>query len=422
MKLFFVGPSHIPRIRHAIENVGIPRPAKEIIYLGDGGYPVWNKSIFERCCADFQPGDTILLIVADFRFGNSVLMSQDALTAENVFLDGYTHVKRELCTLDSDLKMKQRCLDALLIWKKRFGEGLVIFHWTLAMRTAKNRLAHIHTDKEGKYTHPTWNINEDAMLGDVNYLDNIQTSSELDICNAMMIDNDLHPSSLGYLYINGTARYRDHNLAIASARSIYMAGLNALTSRLTKLSTKRTVICGDSSAIVKLKKAIPLGTLKALSELGVDFRLDIQDLSLVQQVIPFDQLIYFSNRKLDSSRDEDFTLLRTNSLIPKTIIFFWDAFAALIMQWRARNQRGLPTGMRERLLTQEILRFFIPNQASFEFCEFDRIIEHGAGGAPTAWALFLLIARTQKTNNVEDLAHLAIEGMQRAAKSHYSNE
>lgn len=422
MKLFLVGPSHIPRIRHAIENVGIPRPSKEIIYLGDGGYPLWTKSVFERCCTDFQPGDTILLIVADFRFGNSILMSQDNLTIENLFLDGYTHVKKELCTPDNDVKMKKRCLDALLIWKKHFGEDLVIFHWTLAMRTVKNRQARIHINKEGKYTHPTWNINEPAMLGNVNHLEDIQISSELDICNAMMIDNDLHPSSLGYLYINGIVHYRDHNRAIASARSIYMAGLNALTSKLKKLSTQRTLICGNSSALIKLKKAIPLSTLRALSELGIVFRFDIQDLSTAQELVPFEQIIFLSNRQLDSGSNQDFTLSSASSGTPEIVMFPWDAFATSVMQWRARNHRGLPTGMREKFFASEILHLLTPQEEPFEFSEFDRVIEHGAGGAPTAWALFLLIARTQKTVTVKDLAQYAIEGMQQAAKSHYSDK
>jgi hypothetical protein len=257
------------------------------------------------------------------------------------------------------------------------------------------------------------------MTGDVANLRELQTSDELDICNALMIDNDLHPSTLGYLYINGAALYRDHKLAVASARSIYMAGINALISQFTAHSTAKTLICGDSSAVASLKRAVPLGTLKTLSGLGVELRPEIKDLGSALQVESVERIIFMSTKILDVGSDEDLAYLRSGPREEKVTVFFWNTLATLTMQWRARNQRGLPTGLREKMFAKEILGRLLSSQESFDFNEYDRLIEHGAGGAPTAWALFLILAHTQGPKSAKLLASSAIQGMQRASDVHY---
>lgn len=420
MRLILVGPSHIPRIRHALEVVRLPRPADEILYLGDGGFPIWKKSVFEQCRTEYRKGDTILLIVADFRFGNSILEDESYNISDSVFFDGHTHVKRDLCTLDNDERMKTLCVNAINGWSKQFGDGLIVFHWTLAMRTVKNRLSRQHIDSQGKYHHPVWNIDDPVFRSDVTGLSALQTSNDLGIFNSLTIDNDLHPSTLGYLYIIAYATTEDHETALSLAKTIYMAGINTLSTKFYSVPPKRCVICGTSKVISSLLKMLPLISRNRLSAAGIDIIAPEEVLQTIISRNDISKILYISSDPISNQEDLTVSIAQINnkikgSLNVKLDILFWDAIATHVMQWRARSHRNAPTGLIEKKLAANIFRTFWSEPASdFEFQTIDRLIEYGAGGAPTFWGILSILNKTADTPS-DDIPNAVMNDMRASA-------
>ncbi len=398
MRLILVGPSHIPRIRHALEIVRLPRPIDEIIYLGDGGYPIWKKSVFDECCTKYQKGDRILLIVADFRFGNSILTDVTINTESSIFFDGHTHVKRDLCSSENDEKMKKLCINALNAWKNRFGDDLTILHWTLALRTVKNRLLRQHIDNHGNYRHPIWNLDDPDIKSDIHGLADLQTASNLDICNSLTIDNDLHPSTLGYLYIIASAATTDHVTSLRTAKTVYMAGINTLVSKIGSASWPKTMIAGPSKILSSLQSALPKSAQATLSIAGLTIKSPGE---ITPQLVNDEQtehLIYISDRSIENvealnAAIADIHIKFSATTKAKISILFWDAIATQVMQWRARTQRNAPTGSKEKNLAANSFHVFWPELEEFDFKLTDRLIEYGAGGAPTFWGLISVISR-----------------------------
>jgi len=422
MRLILVGPSHIPRIRHALEVVGLPRPVDEILYFGDGGFPVWKKSVFEQCCNEYRDGDKILLIVADFRFGNSILCDKSCNINDAVFFNGHTHVNRELCTLENDEQMKKLCVKALLKWKERFGDKLIILHWTLAMRTVKNRLSRQHVDSNGKYRHPVWNIDEPVFKTDVAGLSALQTTNELNICNSLTIDNDLHPSTLGYLYIIANTVTANHENSLMLAKTVYMAGINTLSSQLSNKPLQKTLFFGTSKVLNSITNAIPMSSRAALKVAGLEILKQGETLDSIIQIGNVKNLIYIS----DNVINDQVTLDKCISNIRKELsgitdtkisILFWDAIATQVMQWRARNQRNAPTGLIEKSLAANIFHtFWSGSPSTFEFQSIDRLVEYGAGGAPTFWGI-LSVLTTAANSTSNGISNAVINSMSISAKN-----
>lgn len=418
MRLILVGPSHIPRIRHALEVVGLPKPAQTIIYLGDGGFPIWKKSVFDDCCRQYQSGDKIILIAADFRFGNSITKDLPANFEDASFFDGYTHVTRDLCTVKNDNLLKDLCVRSLHSWKSQFGSSLTILHWTLAMRTVKNRLGKQHVDETGKYLHPVWNISESSFSGEVAGLAAVQHAEDLSAYSNLTIDNDLHPSTLGYLYISAISVFGTHDKSLAAAKSIYMSGINHLTSELSRGIHPRTLLFGTSKLLQTIITALPFSSRKSLSEAGLDIlnRGEQIDASLAEK---YEKLVYLSDQALDSCQAVDSAnnvLKRLTPIDENVRILYWEALATQVMQWRARNQRGVGTGLVENKLASEIYHTFWKKPSfEFDFKSINRLVEHGAGGSCTLWGVLTILTTSLDCNSFS-IAEAALRSMSKTAK------
>lgn len=419
MRLILVGPSHIPRIQHALEKVGLPKPVPEIVYLGDGGFPIWKKSVFDQCCKIYQEGDRILLIAADFRFGNSIIDNPPHNLESHNFFDGFTHVKRELCTAENDVALKQLCLRSLNEWKSTFGKSLTILHWTLAMRTVKNRISKQHVNENGIYSHPIWNICDADFATEVAGLANLQHSGDLSTCEKLTIDNDLHPSTLGYLYINAIAANYDHEQSLNKAKSIYMAGVNKLTSELVNKSKSKCLFFGTSKLLQTILSALPINSRKTLSKVGLEFlQPGEQPDSLL--AANYDKLVYFSGAVLDSSLSlsnsikaikEEFSALHNN-----VQVLHWETLTTQVLQWRARNQRGAGTGLIEKNFASETYHEFWPKEfAEYSFDTIDRLVEFGAGGSCTFWGILAILTASVDCRTSK-LAESVLVSMHQAAK------
>lgn len=421
MRLILVGPSHIPRIRHALEVVRLPRPIDDILYLGDGGYPVWKKSVYTECCDAYQKGDKILLIVADFRFGNSILIDESLSTEGAAFFDGHTHVKRDLCTPENDEKMKQLCVNALNAWKARFGDDVIILHWTLALRTVKNRLSRQHIDKDGNYRHPVWNIDDPDFISDIHGLSSVQTAQDLGICNSLTIDNDLHPSTLGYLYIIACAATSNHEASLNAAKTIYMSGINSLTAKLAGVRWPKSLIAGPSKVLNSLHSALPKSSRDALSQAGLTIRAQGEVTPELVNEQAIEHLIYISDSAINdmnmlNAAIAELHIKFSSTTKAKVSILFWDAIATQVMQWRARSQRDAPTGSIEKNLAATTFHAFWPASQTFEFQSIDKLIEYGAGGAPTFWGVVSIITRVTHLA-ASDIASAVVDNLHKSART-----
>lgn len=393
MRLIFVGPSHIPRIKHAFEVVKLPCKSSGNLYIGDGGFPIWKKSLMDECLKSYRPGDRVIIIFPDFRFGNKILKSNFSFE-RNVFYDGFTHVDRELCSIEHDKKMRELCVKALIEWRKLLGGDLVILHWTLAMRTIKNRINKRYTNSDGVYLHPTWNLTDNDLQGDVYGLSELQTSNNIQLCNMLTLDNDLHPSTLGFLYIANIAVRPDHNIALLRAQKNYMSGMNFLVDKLKKSSTCKAVICGDSILIKFLEKFIPLSIRESLIKIGINIVSSMpSSLNLKESSVNIILVSKSVINTMDDFEKERRSLLTSIANVKPVSIIFWESITKQVMGWRARKSRKIPSQVNDLKISKELFNsVWTSNGGGFSFAELDRFVEYGAGGVPTIWAVMKIIA------------------------------
>lgn len=171
-----IGPSHVVRWEKLKAFF-----AMDCIFYGVGGLPVWHESVKERVL-----DDNVMILVGDFRFGNSYHLT-------GVEKDAFS-VKKELINPEVDEWMLQRSLCALDLMKDQAPK---LVFWCLFIREYKNIQAgkYIHN---GKYRHPHWNLydlerkyNNAVRLTDI-------LNQDLDF---LYIDSSNHPSLFGYYFL-----------------------------------------------------------------------------------------------------------------------------------------------------------------------------------------------------------------------------
>jgi hypothetical protein len=291
------------------------------------------------------------------------------------------------------------------------------------MRTVKNRLSRQHIDSNNKYNHPVWNIDDPIFRMDVSGLSSLQTTHELNIINSLTIDNDLHPSTLGYLYIIANAVTADHEKSLTLAKTVYMAGINSLSANLTKKPTQKYLFCGTSKVLTSLLNVLPISLRTALSAAGIDILAPGEIPESHSQKGQIENLMYITDHKIDDQESlnkciADIHKKLSDTASAKISILFWDALATQVMQWRARNLRNAPTGLTEKHLAANTFYAFWPERSpNFDFHLIDRLIEHGAGGAPTFWGVLSILTRAGNTAS-DDISNAAMDAMRRSAESH----
>lgn len=393
--LFVVGPSHVPRWRHVIENVGYPGPVGEIVYVGDGGYPVWNRSMLETVSRRYKPGDRVFLIVSDFRFGNARLRA-GPIERTAIFADGFTHVNRTLISLTNDLRMKSLALAALSEWRRVFGDDLLIFHWTLAMQAVQNRLDGRYVDMKGNYHHPLWNVGEFSIFA--NDVEGIELFAEEDAnrLKSLYIDRDLHPSPLGFLYMNEVLRTRNHVVSFSAAFQVYREAFGRLFEALSAGPVRRVAIFGDSCFIEVLQRIVPLEFRRKLEMFGV-YILDYnRTTSLVNLFdLQLDEILFVS-RIVGSHAEcvEQVGLLRNKyqAVARHVSVLPWEMMFAFAVKRRG----GYRSGIRTPLLADELASLQFAASLDFRWLieegGIDRFVDHGAGAGPTLAGVFYVLS------------------------------
>lgn len=261
-KVIIVGPSHTVRWEHAVKSGGMPPPFPSTLFVGGGGLPVWNGETY-RTVKRLAGNDVkILLIVGDFRFGNSIFDNENIDRLGYPFADGFRNIDKRFIGTEFDKALFQRSLSALDIWRSTFGTSLGVVHWTLLNRRTEDVFNNRHL-ASGQYKHPIWDYNVVASE-DLRAL----APAPMPILRSLYIDDNLHPSPVGYFYLENRLK----GLPPADALRAAIKRLSDVVVGAVGSSKSPTLICGDSIWIESACRILFGEPLKALDKMNVYIR------------------------------------------------------------------------------------------------------------------------------------------------------
>lgn len=197
-KIALFGPSHIVRYIHALDNKIIPPTKNQISYIyGFGGIPIWHKTLLNKIKSALEENkvDECYILAGDFRFGNDIFSYSDSDWNGN-----FTGIKKKNINVNNDKTLYIHCRETYKKLIDTYKERIKIIPWDLAIREFQNREKKSYFI-EGKYKHPTWNLEEFSREFPRNIVD-ISFLLTNKNTNKLFIDSSAHPSLLGYLLIN----------------------------------------------------------------------------------------------------------------------------------------------------------------------------------------------------------------------------
>lgn len=251
MKNIIAGPSHVVRMQHAVVSRSLTINVNSPKFIGTGGAPTWNAVLLDKVKFSYSSGDRVNYIVGDFRFGNSIL--QDGIDISEA-KKNYINVHRENISPTNDAQMFAYFIRGIDNWKSQFKD-LNVIPWTLIMRRAENLALGVHLDDKGNYKHPTYDeLDVISSYCDKKYIRCL--SVPYHIFNAFYIDSDLHPSTLGYMFLSRCIE--KHN----PVSSVYFCIKNLekeLRYFIKDMRIKKKInISGSTVALATLKKVLPV--------------------------------------------------------------------------------------------------------------------------------------------------------------------
>lgn len=250
MRDIIVGPSHVVRLEHLYNNNIIKNSLKNVVFICRGGAPTWSFQLFKSFEECLKHDDATHLIIGDFRFGNTII--EDAADIYETEIN-HINVTGRLINDVNDLTMVGHFTDGLFKWK-HYGVNVNFIPWTLIMRRADNISKRKHVNENGSYNHPQMDevelIREFCNPGYVKCLD-----IPVEIISQFYIDGDLHPSTLGYMFILDMLKKNDPYRSLNSSIVKLSLVLDKYFKRL-KLN-KKVLITGDSISLPTLSKVIP---------------------------------------------------------------------------------------------------------------------------------------------------------------------
>jgi len=167
------------------------------IFIGMGGAPTWSKDISGRIDKSLSDNQPIYYISGDFRFGNTIIA--DGIDIECATKE-YINVNGNYLSDLNDLKMYGFYLRGMDSLVAKF-RTLKIIPWTLLMRRAQNISNGRHINELGDYAHPIYDEkNLIEKYSSYSYTKCLSISPK--VLSQFYIDNDLHPSTLGYMFLS----------------------------------------------------------------------------------------------------------------------------------------------------------------------------------------------------------------------------
>lgn len=221
-------------------------------YIGLGGAPVWHKSLLRRAAEVAGLDGHVVVIVGDFRFGNSVLL-EDPTPSEST-LDGFTGIARDAMSVEDDFSMLSRSMRGIAEWNDAFGPRARYVFWDLFGRQVNDRLAGSHI-ANGPYRHPVFNYDEVVQsLPGFNVID-LAPLLRLPMheVSRLLIDNSNDPSQVGYLLLNALV------FEGLSAREAYDRAVSIVETELMNLG--RRIVATAGRPVVLTGRSVWLDTL-----------------------------------------------------------------------------------------------------------------------------------------------------------------
>ncbi|MBF0817689.1 hypothetical protein E4U02_14880 [Microbacterium paludicola] len=141
------GPSHVTRLRFAIDQGETAPPRREVVFHDRPGESV--ASPFFQEPAVVEGAEDVVLMVGDFRFGNRRLVDDRQPGA-------YNGIEKDLISRANDRALYADSLAALdrIVEQK---PSIRLLFWCLAGRELQNRLEGRYMSG-GEYRHPVWNL------------------------------------------------------------------------------------------------------------------------------------------------------------------------------------------------------------------------------------------------------------------------
>ena len=265
-----VGPSHAVRWRHAIAHDVLPRPFETTHVIGEGGFPVWNRTIFGQIFARHRTGMPIFQILPDHRFGNSLYDQRGVVAGQ--FYNDHTHIRRELIRPEVDAVLYRHHVENLTIWRTVFGRDLAIFDWTQLMTASGHRAAGRHLDADGRYgnrAYAEWVACDRPRLGARSWPEAMLTDGN-DRLRRLVVDRSLHPSPTGFFLLHHMAVGAPFVDALSKAEELWDRWLAALARALAPaLGGAPVVLGGDSIWIATARQVLGSSGLSSLAEVGL---------------------------------------------------------------------------------------------------------------------------------------------------------
>ncbi|GAC1035838.1 hypothetical protein thsps117_05950 [Pseudomonas sp. No.117] len=390
MKSIIVGPSHVVRWQHAV-NSGLDYPFDSTVFIGLGGAPVWNKNVFDRLMKEYIPGDQVILILGDFRFGNRVLVQDKDL--DGSFYPDILNIEKPLISDHNDLKLVNHSIENIKKWKVIFGESLVIIPWSLMLRQAEDRF-HGRYLEENAYSYPLYDVRElvleiiPSAESDMDIF-----SGDLKNLRRLYIDKDLHPSSIGFEFIKNLVLKNNWVTAADKAFKDFESNLDIfLKEKLESKKGRNILICGDSIALEILIRILGEDNLKKLCDHGVRIEhKSFSNINLMLKEGDINDILFVTKRNLFSTDGYALLNFRENFevLKDKVRILPWELMAGYVISKRHAALAKYDPGIVN--IENWIASVSLSPVLTKEFDSMDRYFDIGELLMPTVQGLFFII-------------------------------
>lgn len=245
----------------------LPAPFASTSSLGEGGFPVWNRTVFAQMVARHEVGQPIFLIVPDFRFGNSIASGP---FVSGQFYAGHTHIRKEAIRPRIDAIMYRHQVDCLAIWRSVFGRDLMIFEWTMLMNASTHHAEGRHMDEDG-YVNPAyaaWVQSDRPRLAALSWPPGL-LERENDRLRRLIVDRSQHPSAIGFMVQHGMMTGLDFAAALVRAEEIWAAWCAELVRIVAAQAGPVVALSGSSIWLTTALRQMPQGVPAALAAAGV---------------------------------------------------------------------------------------------------------------------------------------------------------
>ncbi|WP_247960929.1 hypothetical protein [Ensifer sesbaniae] len=328
-----------------------------------------------------------MLIVADFRFGNAIVGSSPL--PSSLFVDGYRNVSREYLDSSTDELLLAKCSAALSQWRETFGEKLLVIHWTGLARRNEDMLRGKYVSN-GVYRHPTWNF-DGLESEDISAL----AKAPLEVIRALYVDDNLHPSALGFRYLELRGKLTPPAEALRdSIRWIE----ERVRSFLRSPHREAVLVTGDSvwvKSAVRLLYGRPLATL---SQSGVYIKpLTFDEITKFTRDHAVNKVVFVTDQGphreqfMASCFDAIERRISSGGQRVQVTLFPWAAIAREVVSRRHRDLLHLATPDFPTLI--KWLRTMQVDQFLDQAVDFDKNVDLGEELIPTLEGIRLILSR-----------------------------